>query len=263
MQKLGINLDAVDGFSYRDYIKAAKELGFTAVFSDMTTCDCPQEIAALCKEYGLEYSFIHAPYMGTYSLWQEGEKGDKMYESILSCISICEKADVPIAVVHISSGFNPPPMTELGKTRFKNIVGYAKDRNVKIAFENLRNFPYLEWAMNTFKEYSNVGFCWDVGHENCFTEDIEYLKIYGDKLLCTHIHDNNCEKGGDLHLIPFDGKIDYKSSIKNLKATSFTGPLMLEVFAKNEMYNGISPLDFLTRAYKSIEKVRDLLNEGD
>lgn len=263
MRKLGINLDSTEGFSYREYLKIAKELGFEAVFSDMTTCDCPIEIAKLCKEYDLEYSFIHAPYIGTYNLWQNGEDGDKMYKSILSCIDECEKAGVPIAVVHISSGFNPPPMTDLGKTRFKNIVEYAKDKNIKIAFENLRNFPYLRWAMDTFKDYSNVGFCWDIGHENCFTEGIDYLKIYGDKLLCTHIHDNNCERGGDLHIIPFDGKIDFKSSIKNLKDIDFSGPLMLEVFAENEIYEGISPLDFLKKAYKGIEKVRNLLNEGD
>ena len=263
MRKLGINLDSTEGFSYREYLKIAKELGFEAVFSDMTTCDCPMEIAKLCKEYGLEYSFIHAPYIGTYNLWQKGEDGDKMYKSILSCIDECEKAGVRIAVVHISSGFNPPPMTKLGKTRFINIVEYAKEKNVKIAFENLRSFPYLKWAMDTFKDYSNVGFCWDIGHENCFTEGIDYLKIYGDKLLCTHIHDNNCERGGDLHIIPFDGKIDFKSSIKNLKDTDFSGPLMLEVFAENEIYEGISPLDFLKKAYKGIEKVRNLLNEGD
>ena len=263
MQKLGINLDTIDGLSYREYIETIKMLGFSAIFSDMTTCECVEEIAVLCKEYDLEYSFIHAPYIGTYNIWQDCEEGAKMYESILSCIDLCEKSGVPIAVVHISSGFNPPPMTELGKTRFKNIVEYAQDKNVKIAFENLRNFPYLEWAMDTFKDYSNVGFCWDIGHENCFTEGIEYLKIYGDKLLCTHIHDNNCEIGGDLHIIPFDGKIDFKTSVKNLKLTNFNGPLMLEVFAKNEIYDGISPVDFLKKAYKGIKKVRDLLNEGE
>ncbi len=263
MQKLGINLGAIGGLSYREYIKTAKELGFTALFTDMTTCTCVEEIADLCKEYALEYSFIHAPYIGTYNLWHRGEEGDKLYKSILSCIDLCEKANVPIAVVHISSGFNPGPMTKLGKTRFKNIVEYAKDKNVKIAFENLRSFQYLEWAMDTFKDYSNVGFCWDIGHENCFTEGIEYLKIYGNKLLCTHIHDNNCEKGEDLHIIPFDGKIDFKSSIKNLKLTDFKGPLMLEVFAKNQIYDDIAPLDFLKKAYNSIEEVRNLLNEGD
>ena len=54
-----------------------------------------------------------------------------MYKSILSCIDECEKAGVPIAVVHISSGFNPPPMTKLGKTRFKNIVEYAIKNDCK------------------------------------------------------------------------------------------------------------------------------------
>ncbi len=260
MQKSGINFDAIAGLSYDEYAKFIKELGFGAAFTDMTTCDCPEKIAELCSKYGLEYSFIHAPYIGTNNIWKDTVEGERMFQSVLSCIDHCHTASVPIAVVHISSGYNPPPMNKLGKNRFKTIVEHAYNKQVKIAFENLRNDEYLTWAMNTFKNNSNVGFCWDIGHENCFTEGIEYLKRYGDKLLCTHLHDNKCEKSGDLHLIPFDGKINFEHSLQALKTLEYNGALMLEVFAKNEIYSGISPTDFLKKAYDSILKIQNILS---
>ncbi len=260
MQKLGINFDAVEGISYEEYAKYIKELGFTAASSDMTTCHCPESIAKLCEKNGLEYSFIHAPYKGTNVIWQDNIDGAAFFESLISCVNHCKNAQVPTAVVHISSGYNPPPISKIGKNRFKALVEHATNKGVNIAFENLRAPKYLKWAMNTFKEAPNVGFCWDIGHENCFTEGISYLKIYGDKLLCTHLHDNKCEKSGDLHLLPFDGKIDYEAAFENLKALNYKGALMLEVFAKNEIYDGVAPADFLKTAYESITKIQNMIS---
>ena len=225
----------------------------------MTDCGNPEEIAKLCEKYGLEFSFIHSPFIGLNSIWHRGEAGEIMYRKIIESIDHCVNCNAPIAVVHISSGYHPGRMTKLGQNRFKAIVEYAKERNIKIAFENLRVPAYLYWVMDAFKDYDNVGFCWDIGHENCFTEGISYLKLYGDKLLCTHLHDNLCEKSGDLHMLPFDGKIDYEKALKDMAKLDFDGPIMLEVFAKHEMYNGITPADFLKRAYNSTERIRTIL----
>ncbi len=257
MHKLGINLDAVQGIPYEELIKIIKELGFSATFTDMTFCNDIERVAELCDFYGMEYSFIHAPYKGTNNIWHNGTEGEEMLKSILSCIDRCSNIGVPIAVVHISSGFTPPPMSELGKDRFRRIVERGEEKGVKIAFENLRAPRYLKWAMDTFKGDS-VGFCWDIGHENCFTKGIEYMTLYGQRLLCTHIHDNFKILGGDAHIIPFDGKINYKKAMRHIKNSSFRGPLMLEVLNKNEIYSEMTPIEFLNRAYNSIEKIQKL-----
>lgn len=259
MQKLGINLDSLQSVPYEEYIKIIADLGFKATFSDITFGKDPEKVAELCNRYGLIYQFVHAPYKGTNNIWQDNINGEEMFASLLACIDSCSRADVPIAVVHVSSGFTPPPMNEIGKNRFKKLVEHASNKNVKIAFENLRVPKYLEWAMNTFKGNSSVGFCWDIGHENCFTRGIEYMSLYGDRLLCTHIHDNNKVLGGDLHLIPFDGRIDYKRMASHLKNSGYNGPLMLEVFAKNEIYSNVSPLEFLTKAYNALEEIQKLI----
>lgn len=263
MQKLGINIDAFEDSRHSNLestIKLIADLGFNAVFNDASYKKPVGEIAGLCQRFGLLYQFIHAPFKGTNNIWLDNADGDKMCDKILSSLDDAGNFGVPVAVVHISSTYTPPPISQAGADRFKKIVEHAHNKNVKIAFENLRAPEYLKWAMDTFSDAPNVGFCWDTGHENCFTEGIEFMPIYGDKLLCTHIHDNNCEKSGDLHLIPFDGKIDFEKVAKHLKNCNNDVPLMLEVFAKNEIYKNVSEIEFFQRAYNSVVKIKNLIN---
>lgn len=258
LQKTGINLDAIQGLSYEDYIKTVKNLGFEAVFSDMSFCDCPEKIADICAKHNIEYQTVHSPFKHINDMWLDAVDGDEMLKSLFSCVEHCHNSAVPITVVHISSGNTPPPISEIGKKRFSYLVEFAEKRNVKIAFENLRVPEYLEWAMNTFKSNQNVGFCWDTGHENCFTNGIEYMNLYGDRLLCTHIHDNRKIHNSDSHLIPFDGKTNFSKVAHQLKTGNYTGPLMLEVFARDTIYRNMSPTEYLKRAYNAVEKIKKL-----
>ncbi len=267
MQKLGINIDAMEESSSKIHkntncentVKMIADLGFGAVFSDISYSKEPEKIAELCSRYGLEYQFIHSIYKGTNNMWLDNINGDEMLKTLISNIDSCNRANVPIVVVHISSGFTPPPMTKIGKDRFKALVEHGQKKNVKIAFENLRVPKYLDWAMNTFEDDNSVGFCWDIGHENCFTKGIKYMSLYGDRLLCTHIHDNYKELAGDRHLIPFDGKINFKKVASHLKNSNYNGPLMLEVFAKDIIYKNVTPLEFYTKAYNAIHKIQQMI----
>ncbi|MBE6787657.1 MAG: sugar phosphate isomerase/epimerase [Ruminococcaceae bacterium] len=268
MQKLGINIDAMEDFNasvlksdYKDTIKLIATLGFGAIFSDMTFLKPPEKIAECCSKYSLEYQFIHAPFKNINDIWYEGLNGDQILKTLCDSVDASSRANVPIIVVHVSSGFVPPPISKTGKERFKTLVSYAQNKNVKIAFENLRVPKYLKWAMDTFKDTSSVGFCWDIGHENCFTTGIDFMSLYGDRLLCTHIHDNQKQLGRDLHLIPFDGKIDFNHMAKRLKNSDYKGPLMLEVFSKNEIYDGVTTEQFYTKAYNAAQKIRNLILE--
>ena len=42
-----------------------------------------------------------------------------------------------------------------------------------------------------------------------------------------HLHDN--DKSDDLHLLPFDGTIDWKTVITKLKECNYEGPITLEI----------------------------------
>lgn len=259
MQKLGINLDVFGNSDYEEQIKIIQDLGFRATFSDMSYNQSPEHTAEICSRYSLEYQFIHAIFKGINNMWLDNIDGDEILKSLLSNIDSCSRANVPIVVMHISSGYTPPPISKIGRDRFKSLIEHASNKNVKIAFENLRIPSYLKWAMDTFKDNDYVGFCWDIGHENCFTKGIEYMSLYGDQLLCTHIHDNFGELAGDRHLIPFDGKIDFNKVASHLKNSNYNGPLMLEVFTKDNIYNNIAPLEFYIKAYNAIKKIQKMI----
>jgi sugar phosphate isomerase/epimerase len=124
-----------------------------------------------------------------------------------------------------------------------------------LAFENQRKFYNLKWALKTFSKDDGVGFCWDCGHENCFTPGQEFMPIFGNRIICTHIHDNNGVYNDDSHLLPFDGNIDFKKVIYQLEKANFSGSLMLEVTAANEKYDKISFEEYLRRAFISAKKL--------
>ena len=84
------------------------------------------------------------------------------------------------------------------------------------------------------------------------------LFCLGDKLICTHIHDNRGKDlsrpdGGDLHLLPFDGDIDYQKMMKGLNGANYQGSLMLEV--GNRDYGEMSADEFLADCYQRIKKI--------
>lgn len=255
MEKLGINMLAYKGIDDSEYIKAIAGNGFTATFSGVFDAERQLKIANDCLKNGVEYENLHAPFSHINDIWYEGENGDRMLDELLDCVYKCELAGIKTAVIHLSSGEFPPPLTEIGKERFFQLVDFAKNKNVKLAFENQRKFYNLKWALKTFSKDDGVGFCWDCGHENCFTPGQEFMPIFGNRIICTHIHDNNGVYNDDSHLLPFDGNIDFKKVIYRLEKANFSGSLMLEVTAANEKYDKISFEEYLRRAFISAKKL--------
>jgi sugar phosphate isomerase/epimerase len=158
----------------------------------------------------------------------------------------------------------PPEISEIGIKRFDELVKHAEQKNVTLAFENLRNVKNLEYIMEHYADRSNVKYCYDCGHEYCYTKDVDWIEKFGDKLCCTHIHDNfgikePYQEATDLHLLPFDGDFDYKNMIERLDKIGYTGSLMLEVFNHTKPeYMDLSEEEFLKTSYERIRKIAEL-----
>ena len=103
---------------------------------------------------------------------------------------------------------------ELGLSRIKRIVNYAKKIGVTIAFENTKESKYVEFFLDRIQE-KNVGLCLDIGHWHCFSKDGFDFTKYKDRIFAVHLYDNNGEE--DQHKIPGDGAIDWKKVMSNLK----------------------------------------------
>lgn len=144
--------------------------------------------------------------------------------------------------------------------RFTKLIDYAQRNSVKVAFENQRKLSNLAWVFENFSEEDGVGFCWDCGHENCFTPGKEYMPLFGDRLICTHIHDNYGIYNQDSHLLPFDGAINFRKVADAIHAAKFAGTLMLEVLPENsDRYDGMSLDAYLEKAAGAAKKLRDMV----
>lgn len=260
--KIGVNYTSTLGASPEETFALFKNLGFDAIF---TGCDDDllktERYAKAAYENKLFYESLHAPFDGINSMWQVGEDGDRMCARICSCIERCGKYNIPVAVVHLSSGENAPHICDIGKSRYDTIVDCAVKNNVTIGFENQRKLANLAFVMELYANVPEVRFCWDVGHEHCFTGGKEFMPFFGDKLVYTHIHDNYCEYNGDLHMIPFDGNIDFSNAAEHIKKSAFSGTLTLEIFKKAPIYADMTTEDFYERAYNAITKLRKMCEE--
>lgn len=260
MRTIGINLHARTGLNDEEYLRSMAEFGFGATFTGSQWTDPKKLIvfADLCAKYGITYETMHAPFGHINDIWYDNEDGEAMLSELTACVDNCALAGVGIAVVHLSSGLTPPSITDIGRSRYEKLVDHAACKGVKIAFENQRMLANLSWALETFGP-DVAGFCWDCGHENCFTPGREYMPLFADRLICTHIHDNDGVFNNDLHLIPFDGKLRYERVAEHLSASSYTGSLMLEVIASTSgRYEDISAVEYLEKAAAAARRLADM-----
>ncbi|MBQ8814705.1 MAG: sugar phosphate isomerase/epimerase [Lachnospiraceae bacterium] len=260
MRKIGIHLHAKSGLKLEEYIRTIKELGFETVFSGVQAREEMWKNAELLNKAGISYDTLHAPFGHINDIWYAGDGGMEMYRELTDCIDVCCEVGAPIAVVHLSSGVQAPPPTDIGRGRFIDLVDYAAGKGITVAFENQRKLGNIAWAFEEFKEAENVGFCWDCGHEACFTPGREYMPLFGDRLVCTHIHDNNRDYDEDIHILPFDGKIDFAHTASQIRESGFKGALMLEVNGNGEYYREMSCEAFLIRAAEAIKQLRDMVD---
>lgn len=261
-RKLGIEAGCLKGVAEIDALEKIKAAGFEAFFSG--GCD----VAYICalkekaEQVGLYYDFVHAPFGGINNLWRSGLDHVAIFDKIIGSIDGAAAAGVKTVVCHVSSGWWPPHLNDIGFDRFDRLVAHAVRKGVHIAFENIRKPGNLAAIMERYERIPNVGFCFDCGHEHCYTETIPYLDLYGKRTICTHIHDNygrdkeDIWKDADYHLLPFEGTYDYKAMMDRLNKYEYDGCLCLEV--GNGKHPEMTEEEFLSTCYGLIKKISEL-----
>ena len=268
MRKLGTSInEAKWGMTPDELLAVIRQAGFDAFFIGY---ECTPDMESRMAQYaesaarqGVWFECIHAPFgnPGCNSLWLPGEEGDVMQDHLMESIRSCEKNGVGIAVVHLSSGDVAPCVSDIGHARFDAVINEAVKRNVVLAFENQRKIGNLAFILELYDDVPQVRFCWDMGHEACFTPGREYMPIFGKKLVYTHIHDNECVYNGDLHLIPFDGRIDFVRKTDLLRQFDYQGTLTLEIAPKKSgRYDALTAPEYYARAHAAAVRLREMLD---
>lgn len=209
-------------------IYAIKKAGFDGVYLQWYNRDwefSQQEQLNLCRKLGLEIPFVHLGYKGINNIWLEGEEGENLVKDYLKDLDICKSNGINMVVMHLTSKFITFKPNLLGIERLQRIIDHAEKLNIKVAFENTKIQGYLEYVFDHIKN-PNIGICYDAGHDHCFFDNGFDWKFFKNRIFAVHLHDN--DKTDDLHLLPFDGTINWVNLAKNLKKANYTGPVTLE-----------------------------------
>jgi hypothetical protein len=130
--------------------------------------------------------------------------------------------------------------------------------------ENLRMLGNLACLVDRYESLSHVRFCFDCGHEHCYTKTVKLMDVFTNRVCCTHIHDNHGRpfddkvNDHDEHLLPFDGTYDYEQMMRKLDEYGYAGSLMLEVAQNREEYRRMTHEAFLSTCYERIRRISEL-----
>lgn len=258
MRNIGINVSKNISFGTEEYIYSIAKTGFNCIFTCGNDDDFVAFVNRKCLEYGLIYETLHAPFDGINRLWDK-EEGKALIDTLCHSVDIASDNGIGIVITHLSSKENCPPVTDAGLLHFDRLVNYAAKKNIRIAVENQRKLGNIATILELYGKETNVGFCWDVGHEKCFAHGREYMLLFGDRCIATHIHDNNMVYNCDEHLIPYDGQIDFRRTAELLSKYDYKGSLMLEIDLPDERtdkYKNLTLQQFVQKAYAAANRLR-------
>ena len=264
--KIGLELHKDMGLPLDEQIRLYKKTGFEGFFAYWEKGLDVKALKKVADEEGMYFQSLHAPSgIGARHLWYQSEDTAAALDTFLACLHDCAAAGVPIMVLHSFYGFDLHEPTELGLKNYGIIIDEARRLGVKVALENLEGEEYLAALLEHFQDDPAVGFCWDSGHECCYSNrDLLAEPHHGPQLIATHLNDNlgirdfGRELTGldDLHLLPFDGIIDWQDVAERLAKWKFDDILMFELKPKgqpgrleSEAYARMSPAEYAANAY--------------
>jgi len=275
------------GFIYKDIedqVKDIKNLGFDCV---MTNPDPSmnkdngsiRKQTKLFQKHGLKLSSLHSRYRRVElpHFFMDDKIGKKLERNLIKDVKIAHKYGFKCVVVHLKG-----ETSKIGFNRLQRVLKLCEKLNVTLALENLSN--NAKTLEETFKNIKSdyLKFCWDVGHNNAFTPDIDFATIYKDKLITLHLHDNLGGNVGDetyqkidydrkypkgegrtynpdMHTLNKYGNINWEEVAKKLSKINNELSLDYEVlmcYRKNE-----TPNEVLNEVYRQACSLESLINK--
>ena len=265
MEKIGLSLENNYKLPQAQVLTLLRNVGFSAI-SPAWQKDVPlTQTAEAAARAGLCIQSLHAPYRGLPGMWQP--ETPELLPQLLRALDDCAACAIPVLVVHAWGGHTYTFREEaLYFGHFDKLVDSACAKGVQIAFENLEGPEFLDALMVHYAGCSQVGLCWDSGHQLCYTPHRDFLSDYGDRLIMTHLNDNlgishpggQLQSTDDLHLLPYHGQADWSRNLMQLKQSKKQDILNFELKirpkgdrCKLDLYSKIPLKQYFQQAYDS------------
>ena len=238
------------------YLKKISDAGFSYVHwchewstDYLYSNDEIEKIKRNLNDLGLKTLDLHASY-GVETSWGSPNECQRQagVDLVKNRIDMTAKLDSDVIIMHA------PEYSDSIRKSLDELQSYAKSRNVKIAIENILNFPVVDEILSDY-DSDFLGLCYDSGHGNIEKNSYELLDKLKNRLISIHIHDNDGER--DLHQIPFSGTVDWERLTKILAKSSYRKCVSLEVSIHNMKIK--DETDFLDESFASAKKLSDMI----
>ena len=266
-QKIGLSIGNGYTVPTTEVVKIIAQAGFDAVSPLWKRGIDLTDVVGTARSCGLALQSLHAPFHGAAALWSEDAAVSSLaVEELLEALEDCRRFDIPVMVMHTWIGFEyTQTPNAAGLRNFGIIVEKAKEYGIQIAFENTEGDEFLFALMDHFKGHPSVGYCWDSGHEMCYSHSEDLLAKLGDRLIMTHLNDNlgvsrfdgKTYWTDDLHLLPYDGIADWDVLIQRLRKSKKLEILNFELNItskpnrhENDVYAQMPLEQYFAEAYK-------------
>lgn len=264
-----------------NYFKKIAELGFSAAdyslyditedvytLSEAERKEKLQKIAKMANEAGIEIFQAHGPsHRQTDDRTVEGR--EKHLELAKTAIRACHDIGCKNLVLHtfMAAGEKDAETPEaetvfaINKELFTALSDYALNFDVTLCIENMRqdglSLGNPEEVIRLIDEIGrdNVKMCFDVGHAAIFSSKIsvgDAIRKAGDRIACTHFHDNYCWV--DIHLMPMLGLVNWDEVCAAFKDIGFDGVLSIDSSPRADL-----PEDFFIRYGRLYTKTANIL----
>lgn len=267
MEKIGFSLQDSYCIPMGDVLHLLRNIGFSAVSPTWHREHDLDSLVNTAVQQGLRIQSLHGPLRGIPNLWsRDSSRFGPLLQDFLDTADACAVYGIPLMVVHSWSGLDySVPESELFFGNFDLLVNHAASKGIRVAFENLEGPQYLDALMAHYEGNPHVGFCWDSGHERCYTPHRNFLQNYGDRLIMTHLNDNlgvtdpdgQLRGTDDLHLLPGDGILHWDAAVEALRQARKQEILNFELKIRPkgdrctlDLYSKLSLDEYFTAAYQ-------------
>lgn len=208
---------------------------------------------------GLTVNTIHFPSTHSDYLWRP-EHQEQYIEDVICALEDCSKYGVENLVMHTTKALITPPYNEQGLICLARAVRVAEREGINLALENTRFPSYNEYIYRNLPS-DRLRLCYDTGHENAYTHGADILSMFGNRLVTSHIHDNNGLE--DQHHMMGEGNIDFPPILLRMKKLGLQYFNLESYCNETSKYYGQMTIDaFLTESYRRLAAMLDKLPDG-
>ena len=240
--------ECAEHFGYIESIQRCRKAGFTVL--DMNLCalnrrqttlhldnwqEQVDEIRNEAERLGCVFSQSHPPYRrgreGTFATAEE----EAFFRAMsLRALEITAMLGAKWAVIHpvmdVTADINDVDAhVRYNQQMFAREAELAAKLGVGLAFENMfdgdqRRFGSTAEDLIAIQDSFHsdlIGVCWDVGHANrMYRDQLKPIRRLGSRIKALHI-DDNYGTARDVHLLPYEGLIDWSKVLRALREIGY------------------------------------------